>query len=116
MHMQGGDLDGIPRQAMINLRLHVAAQRLIREPGGAVDQDYEQGEPTQQPDPTAANRERHSTSLLRPTTWPWPSSTRTPPSAPPPMHASQCLRPPRTRGVGSTPRGRCAGRRYLKGS
>src|SRR2546425_11617868 len=81
MHMQGGDLDGIPRQATINLRLHVAAQRLIREPGGAVDQDYEQREPTQQPDPTAANRERHSTSLLRPTTW--PSGNRTPPADPP---------------------------------
>src|SRR6266849_1587384 len=80
MHAQRGDLHGMPRQATIDRRLHIAAQRLIREPGSTIDQDREQDEPPQQEDPTAANSQRHSTSLLWSTTW--PSGSRTPPAAP----------------------------------
>src|SRR5713101_3368355 len=59
MDMKSSHLDGVAGQALVDPVFHVAAQRLVREPGQSIGQDNEQGEQPQQPQPTPAYRQRH---------------------------------------------------------
>ncbi len=52
--MKSSHPDGVAGQALVDAVFHVAAQRLVHEPGQSIGQDNEQGEQPQQPQPTPA--------------------------------------------------------------